>query len=190
MKSLIIALRVFFLFTILTGVFYPLLITSISQVIFPFKANGSLICDNNGVIGSELIGQQFDSLKYFSSRPSKVNYNPMPSGASNYALTNANLILELKERYKSFISLNYLDSAALVPSEMLFSSASGLDPHISPEAAYLQVERICEARKFNADQKIKLKQLINNQTEAPQLLCLGEKRVNVILLNLMVDQIK
>lgn len=190
MKSIIIALKTFIFFTILTGLVYPFLITGLSQVMFPGKANGSLINTGNKVIGSELIGQQFDSIKYFSSRPSAINYNPLPSGASNYGLTNAKLKDLVFSRQNQFLTVNHLDSLTAIPSEMLFASASGLDAHISPEAAYLQVERIAKARNFNSDQKQNLKQLIKDQTETPQLLCFGKERVNVLLLNLKVDKIK
>lgn len=190
MKSFIIALKTFMIFTLLTGVVYPLLVTGLSQVMFPGKANGSLIKSGNKIVGSELIGQQFDSMKYFSSRPSANNYNPLPSGASNFGLTSAKLKNLVYHRKSQFLVDNHLDSLTMVPSEMLFASASGLDPHISPEAANLQVERIAKARHFNSEQKLNLKQLIKDQTETPQLLCLGEERVNVLLLNLKVDKIK
>jgi K+-transporting ATPase ATPase C chain len=190
MRSVIKALKTFVIFTALTGVVYPMLITGLSQVMFPRKANGSLIKIGNRIIGSELVGQQFDSIKYFSSRPSAINYNPLPSGATNYGLTNAKLRDIVYKRNNQFISVNNLDSLTIVPSEMLFASASGLDPHISPEAAFLQVERIVHARNFNSALEQNLKQLIKNQTEAPQLLFLGKERVNVLLLNLEVDKIK
>jgi K+-transporting ATPase ATPase C chain len=190
MKSLIIALKTFLIFTVLLGVVYPFLITGLSQLIFPVKASGSLIEAGNKIIGSELIGQQFDSIIYFSSRPSVINYNPLPSGASNNGLTNAKLKDLVYTRKSQFLSVNHLDSLTTVPSEMLFASASGLDAHISPEAAYLQAERIAKARNFNESQQQKLKQLIKNQTETRQLLCLGEERVNVLLLNLEIDKIK
>jgi K+-transporting ATPase ATPase C chain len=190
MKSVKIALKAFLFFTVLTGVLYPLFITGITQVIFPEKANGSLVRKENIIIGSKLIGQQFDSMKHFSSRPSAINYNPLPSGASNYGLTNVKLRDIVRNRYSQFIFRNELDSMTTVPSEMLFASASGLDPHISPDAALLQVDRIAKARNFSFDQKQNLKQLIKNQTETPQLLFLGEARVNVLLLNLEIDKIK
>jgi potassium-transporting ATPase KdpC subunit len=190
MKSIIIAFKAFIIFTLLTGVVYPLLITGLSQVMFPGKANGSLIKSGNTIVGSELIGQQFDSLKYFYSRPSAINYNPLPSGASNFGLTNAKLKNLVYNRKNQFFAVNHLDSLTIVPSEMLFASASGLDPHISPEAAYLQAERIANARNFNSDQNQNLKQLIKDQIETPQLLCFGKERVNVLLLNLEVDKIK
>lgn len=188
MKTLIISLKIFLFFTILTGIIYPLFVTGLAQVIFPGKANGSLIVKNNRVIGSKLIGQQFDTIFYFSSRPSAIGYNPLPSGGSNYGLTSKKLRDLVNQRKKHFISFNDLDSLTVnVPSEMLFASASGLDPHISPQAAFLQVNRIAKARNFNPVQQQKLVQLIKSNTEAPQFLYLGEERVNVLLLNLSLD---
>ena len=190
MKTLIISLKIFLFFTILTGIAYPLLVTGIAQIVFPGKANGSLIVKDNKTIGSELIGQQFDSSIYFTSRPSSVLYNPLPSGGSNYGLTSKKLKDLVTERRKSFIASNHLDSLTEIPSEMLFASASGLDPHISRTAALLQVDRIAKARNFTGIQKQKIFQCVDNFTEAPQFLCLGEERVNVFLLNLEIDKIK
>jgi potassium-transporting ATPase KdpC subunit len=190
MKSLIISLKALLVFTILTGVFYPLFITGLVQFIFPVRANGSLIKLGDNVIGSALIGQQFDSLYNFSSRPSAINYNPMPSGGSNYGLTNQKLKDLVYLHRSQFIRTNKLDSLKKIPPEMVFSSASGLDPHISPEAAYMQADRIAIARKYNDQQKIKLRQLIKNQTEEPQIKFLGNARVNVLLLNLEINSIK
>jgi potassium-transporting ATPase KdpC subunit len=190
MKTLIISLKIYLFFTILAGIVYPLFITGIAQVAFPAKANGSLVKRNNRVIGSELIGQQFDNAIYFSSRPSAISYNPMPSGGSNYSLTNAKLKKLVQERKSFFISFNQLDSHAEIPQEMLFASASGLDPHISPKAAYLQVDRIARSRRFSNEKKQRLIKCISELTEPPQYLCLGEERVNVLLLNLCLDEIK
>lgn len=190
MKTLIISLKAFLFFTVITGIIYPLFVTGIAQIIFPYKANGSLIVRNNQVIGSELIGQQFDSAIYFSSRPSAVSYNPLPSGGSNYGLTNDKLKNLEVERRCNFISFNQLDSLKEVPSEMLFASASGLDPHISPEAAVFQIDRIAKARNFNAIQKQKLVEFVKINSEGPQFFCLGKERVNVLALNLELDEIK
>jgi len=190
MKTFIISIKIFLFFTILTGVIYPLFVTGIAQVVFPVKANGSLIVKNNQIIGSKLIGQQFDSTIYFSSRPSAVSYNPLPSGGSNYGLTNIKLKNLVAERRHQFFTLNQLDSLNIVvPSEMLFASASGLDPHISPEAANLQINRIAKARNFNVSQKQKLMDCVKYNTEGPQFLCLGEERVNVLVLNLELDKL-
>ena len=190
MKTLITSLKIFLFFTILTGIVYPLFITGIAQILFPSKANGSLIVKNKQVIGSELIGQQFDSVIYFSSRPSAVSYNPLPSGGSNFGLSDEKLRDLVIERKKQFITINQLDSLTTIPSEMLFASASGLDPHISPGAAVLQVERIAKVRCFNNLQKEDMLKCIKNLTEQPQFFCLGEMRVNVLLLNLKLDKIK
>lgn len=189
MKTFGIALKIFLLFTILTGVIYPLLVTGIAQVVFPYQANGSLILEDNKLIGSELIGQKFDSTIYFSSRPSAIEYNPLPSGGSNYGLTNAKLKAQVAERKNKFIKFNQLEQNAEIPSDMLFASASGLDPHISPEAAELQINRIAKARNFSNVQKQKLKMLVEKMSEAPQLMCLGESRVNVLLLNIALDKL-
>jgi len=190
MKTLIISLKIFLFFTVLTGIIYPLLITGAAQLIFPSKANGSMIIRGDKTIGSVLIGQKFDSPIYFSSRPSAVAYNPLPSGGSNFGLTNKKLKKIADSCEKQFIAFNHLDSRTEIPSEMIFASASGLDPHISPGAALLQVDRITEARRFSTIQKQKLVQCINDLTEPPQFLCLGEERINVLLLNLAADQIK
>jgi potassium-transporting ATPase KdpC subunit len=188
MKTLGISLRIFFVFTILTGLAYPLFVTGIAQLVFPAKANGSIIYRNNKAIGSELIGQQFDSTIYFSSRPSAILYNPLPSGGSNFGLTNAKLKNLVDERRHQFTAFNQLDSLTEIPSEMLFASASGLDPHISPKAALLQVERIAKARNFDINQKKILLNTIAYLTESPQYACLGEERINVLLLNLELSK--
>jgi K+-transporting ATPase ATPase C chain len=190
MKTIIISFKIFLFLTILTGIVYPLFITGITQILFPAEANGSLLFKDTRLIGSNLIGQQFDSAIYFSSRPSAISYNPLPSGGSNFGPTNAKLDSLVTERKKQFIIFNELDSLTIIPSEMLFASASGLDPHISPEAALLQVDRIIKARNFNKNQKQELIQCINNLAEVPQFLWLGEERINVLLLNLETDKIK
>lgn len=190
MKTFVIALKIFLVLTILTGVIYPLMVTGIAQVVFPHKANGSLILQDNKLIGSELIGQKFDSTIYFTSRPSAIGNNPLPSGGSNYGLTNTKLKAQVAERKAQFIAFNQLDKNVEVPSEMLFASASGLDPHISPEAARLQINRIATVRHFSKVQKESLKALVEKTSEAPQLGCLGEKRVNVLLLNIALDKLK
>jgi K+-transporting ATPase ATPase C chain len=190
MKTFGIALKIFLVFTILTGIVYPLLVTGIAQVVFPHQANGSLILKDNKIIGSELIGQQSDSIIYFTSRPSAIGNNPLPSGGSNYGLTSKKLKDQYIERKNKFIAFNQLDKNADVPSEMLFASASGLDHHISPNAADLQINRIATARHFTNVQKQKLKSLVEKMYEAPQLMCLGENRVNVLLLNIALDKLK
>ncbi len=189
MKTLFLSIKIFFFFTVLTGILYPLLVTGIVQLTFPAQANGSLILKNNQVIGSELIGQRFDSIIYFSSRPSAIAYNPMPSGGSNFGLTNAKLKHSVDSIRSQFIIFNQLDNDTSIPAEMLFESASGLDPHISQKAALLQVDRIVKARNFNSDTRQQIIQGVKNMTEAPQLLFLGEERINVLVLNIELDKI-
>ena len=190
MKTLLIASKIFLFFTILTGIIYPLVVSGIAQVVFPEKANGSIIQRDGKAVGSELIGQKFDSINYFTGRPSAISYNPLPSGGSNHGLTNANLKKQVDERRKKFIAFNQLDSLAEIPSEMLFASASGLDPHISPKAALLQVDRIAKARNFNMTQKNNLNELINSEINQPQFGIFGESRINVLLLNLKLGKVK
>ena len=189
MKTLFISLKIFLFFTVLTGVIYPLFVTGIAQLTMPAKANGSLILKNNKIIGSELIGQRFDSVIYFNSRPSAISYNPLPSGGSNFGLTNAKLKHSVDSLKTQFIAFNQLDGNTTIPSEMLFASASGLDPHISQNAALMQVDRIAKARSFSPDKKQKVIQCVKKMTEAPQFLLLGEERVNVLVLNLELDKI-
>jgi len=188
MKTFFIALKIFIFFTILTGIVYPLMVTGIAQLVFPSKANGSLIVKDNKTIGSELIGQQFDSTIYFSSRPSAISYNPLPSGGSNYGLTNVKLKSLVDERKRKFIEFNQLDSNIEIPSEMLYASASGLDPHISQKAALLQLDRIIRVRNFNSGQKQNLEKMITELTESPQFMIFGQERINVLKLNLELDK--
>jgi potassium-transporting ATPase KdpC subunit len=187
MKKLFISLKILLFFTLLTGIIYPLFVTGIAQILFPSGANGSLIIKNNQEIGSELIGQKFDSIIYFTPRPSAVSYNPLPSGGSNFGMTNVKLKNLVAQRNQKFIVLNQIDSITAIPSEMLFASASGLDPHISQKAALLQVTRIAKARNFNSIQKQRLIKCIQECTEEPQLLVFGEERVNILVLNLQID---
>jgi len=189
MKSLKTSLRIFLFFTILTGVIYPLIVTGVGQVLFHDKANGSILKQDGKAIGSLLIGQQFESVKYFSSRPSTTNYQTLPSGASNYGITNKKLFNLVTERKSQFLAVNQLDEQTIVPSEMLFASGSGLDPHISPKAALLQVDRIVKSRQFDYNQKQLLLQSISELTQLPQFLILGDQRINVLLLNLKLDEI-
>ncbi|NTW23720.1 MAG: potassium-transporting ATPase subunit KdpC [Lentimicrobium sp.] len=190
MKTFFISLRIFVFFSVFTGIVYPLFVTGIAQIVFPGNANGSLIVKENKVIGSELIGQQNDSVIYFSSRPSTISYNPLPSGGSNYGLTNHKLKDAVNERKLYFILQNQLNSLTEIPSEMLFASASGLDPHISPKAALLQVDRIAAARNFSAAQKSRLIDNIEKLTEKPQFSIFGEERINVLMLNIGLDEPK
>jgi K+-transporting ATPase ATPase C chain len=184
-----IALKFLLVMTILTGIIYPLLMTGVAQFVFATKANGSLIMKDGKIIGSELIGQKFDSSIYFWSRPSAIAYNPIPSGASNYGPTSDTLKKLVDARRVLFANMNSLKDPLSTPKEMAFASGSGLDPHISPEAAIIQVERISLARHFDNSQKEKLLKKLNELIARPQFFFLGEQRINVLVLNLELDKI-
>ena len=147
------SVKILLFFTVITGIIYPVIIFGIGQMFFSDKANGSMVKEMEQIVGSQLLGQKFTSRKYFWARPSAIDYNPMPSGGSNLSLTSKVLLQQYKDNKAAFIKENLLKDTAAVPSEMLFASASGVDPDISGEAAYVQVKRISEARKFNAVQK-------------------------------------
>jgi K+-transporting ATPase ATPase C chain len=182
------SIKILLFFTIITGIIYPAIIFGIGRMFFYDKANGSLVKQNNSVIGSELLGQKFISRKYFWSRPSAIDYNPVPSGGSNLSLTSQVLVQQYKDTKAAFIKENLLKDTVAVPDEMLFASASGVDPDISRSAAYEQIKRISEARKFNSEQKKHLINLIDSQTKNRQLGFLGEETVNVLDLNLKLDE--
>jgi len=186
----IIAIKFLLIMTVLTGVIYPFFMTGVAQLVFPAKANGSLVKAGGKNIGSELIGQKFDSSIYFWSRPSAIDYNPIPSGASNLGPTSDELKKQVAERRRLFAANNSIADTSAIPKEMLFASASGLDPHISPEAALLQLKRVAMARNLNETQKQKVQQLIKNKTEEPQFFLFGERRINVFELNLALDSIR
>jgi len=188
MKSHIrIALILFFLFTLLTGVIYPLVVTGISQVAFPHRANGSVVERDGQPIGSELIGQQFDEPRYFWGRLSateKVPYNAASSGGSNLGPTNDNLMKKINERIEA-IRQAHPEQEGPIPIDLVTASASGLDPHISPAAAEYQVSRVAKARGMSEDS---VRQLVASLTEGRTLGLLGEPRVNVLALNLALDK--
>jgi potassium-transporting ATPase KdpC subunit len=185
----IIALKLLLVMTLLTGVLYPLVITGVAQLAFHDKANGSMIRENGMIIGSELIGQKFDSTAYFWSRPSSVDNNPLPSGGSNYGPTSDKLKKQVTERKAKFIAANMVKDSSAVPLEMVFASGSGLDPHISPKAALMQVERVAKARGLNTRQRQQLISLITAKTEGPQFGLFGVERINVFMLNLTLDKL-
>ena len=189
-KQTIIALKFLLVMTVLTGIVYPLFMTGVAQLTFPSKANGSLVMKDGKIAGSELIGQKFDSSIYFWSRPSAIDYNPIPSGASNLGPTSDKLKKQVVERRKLFAAKNSIADTSAIPKEMIFASASGLDPHISPEAVLLQLKRVTIARNLNETQKQKVQQLIKNKTEEPQYFLFGEQRINVFELNLALDNIR
>jgi K+-transporting ATPase ATPase C chain len=186
MKLLIQSILLTVVFTVLTGVIYPLAITGIAQVTFHDKANGSLIERDGRIVGSELLAQQFTGEKYFWPRPSAGNYATVPSGASNLGPTSQALQSNVTANAAAFRTGNKLPADASVPADMVFTSASGLDPHISPESARLQVGRVAAARGISAEQ---VKALVEKFVEPPQWNVFGEPRVNVLRLNLALDDL-
>jgi len=174
------------LMTLITGVIYPLVVTGIGQALFPHAANGSVIERNGKPLGSELIGQAFTDPKYFWPRPSATSpfpNNPSSSGASNLGPTNTALTDAVKQRIDALHAADP-DNKAPVPVDLITASASGVDPHISPAAAQYQLARVARVRGMApAD----VARLVEQATEGRQLGVLGEPRVNVLALNLMLD---
>jgi len=186
-QQILPGLRIKLFMTILLGVLYPLAITGISQVLFPHQANGSLVTVNGKVVGSELIGQNFAKPEYFQPRPSAAGndgYDPTASGGSNYGPTSQKLVDRVKSSIDKFRKDNP-DYTGPLPADLVTASASGLDPHISPDSAGAQAARVAKARGVSTDQ---VSQLVAQVTEGPDLGLIGEPRVNVLKLNLALDQ--
>jgi potassium-transporting ATPase KdpC subunit len=178
MKIALQSIRIYLVITLLTGVIYPLAMTGVAQLLFPKQANGSRIIENGKLVGSDLIAQKFESPKYFWPRPSAADYATVASGASNKGPTSADLKKSIEERREKF--------GADTPVDLLTASGSGLDPHISPEAARLQIPRVAAARNMSIQ---KITALVDQTIEQPQLGFLGEPRVNVLQLNRALDQL-
>jgi K+-transporting ATPase ATPase C chain len=180
------ALVLFGALTLLTGVLYPALVTGIAQAAFPQAANGSLIERDGKAVGSSLIGQNFSSPRYFWGRPSATGpmpYNGANSSGSNQGPTNPALADAVKARVAALKAADPANTAA-VPVDLITASASGLDPHISPEAAAYQLKRVAVARKLQIE---RVQALIDAHTEGRQWGLLGEPRVNVLALNMALD---
>jgi K+-transporting ATPase ATPase C chain len=170
----------------MTGVLYPLVVTGLAQVLFPHRANGSLILRNGQAVGSELVGQSFSAAKYFWSRPSAtspVPYNAANSSGSNLGPLNPALAENVKKRIAALQAADPTSGRA-VPVDLVTSSGSGLDPDISPAAAEYQVPRVAQARHM--DEAV-VRRLVVEHTRGRQLGVLGEPRVNVLQLNLALD---
>ncbi|MCC6364972.1 MAG: potassium-transporting ATPase subunit KdpC [Bryobacterales bacterium] len=186
-QQILPGLRIKLFMTLVFGVVYPLAMTGISQLLFPYKANGSLILAAGKIIGSELIGQNFSRPEYFHPRPSAAGnqgYDATASGGSNYGPTNRKLIDRVKASVEAFRRENP-DYRGPIPADLATASASGLDPHISPDSALAQVPRVAKARGAALDA---VYQLVEQSTQRPDFGLLGEPRVNVLRLNLALDQ--
>jgi K+-transporting ATPase ATPase C chain len=188
LRQLSAGLRVFLTLTVVLGLVYPLAMTGIAQVLFPDNADGSLVEANGKVVGSELIGQSFGAdPKYFQSRPSAAGegYDPLSSSASNYGPENADLIALVKERRVATAELDGVDGGQVHPDALL-ASGSGLDPHISPQFADQQVERVARERGLDPAE---VSRLVDEHTSGRTLGVLGEPHVNVLMLNLALDEL-
>jgi potassium-transporting ATPase KdpC subunit len=175
--------------TILLGVLYPLVMTIVAQLAFPYQANGSLLKDAQGnIVGSELIAQQFTGTKYFWPRPSADGYGTMPAAGSNLGPTSATLQSNVQANAKAMRDANskWMHDPVNdpIPSDLVFTSASGVDPHITPEAARFQIGRVADARGLKKED---VSALVDQFVEGAQFGFLGEARVNVLKLNVAMD---
>ena len=183
-KNILISISMTIATTILFGLIYPLIVTGLAQLIFPHKANGQLIEKDGAVVGSSIIGQGFTSPGYFHSRPSAAGngWDAANSGGSNLGPTNQKLL----DRVKGDVATAQTDNPGTpVPIDLVTTSASGFDPHITPAAAEFQLARVAKARGVSADE---VRALVTKHTEGRQFGFLGEPRVNVLELNLDLDQ--
>ncbi|MBK0063405.1 MULTISPECIES: potassium-transporting ATPase subunit KdpC [unclassified Acinetobacter] len=167
------------------GLLYSSVATGLGQFIFPEQSHGSLIVKNQVIMGSSLVAQNFQNPRYFMSRPSAANYDPMAMSGSNLAITNPDLKIKIEQRLIAVAKENHV-AKNQIPSDLVTASGSGIDPDISPEAAQLQVSRIAQLRQLSA---IQLTDLVRQHTESKQFGLLGQARVNVLELNLALDQL-
>ena len=183
-KQLIVAIAYTIVTTVIFGLGYPLLVTGLSQLLFPKQANGSLIVKNGQVVGSRLLGQSFSADKYFHPRPSNAGsgYDPLASGGSNLGPTNQALVTRVEQDVARWQKEN---PGVPIPSDLVTSSGSGLDPDISPASAAFQVARVANARGVSQDQ---IRTIVAKHTQGRQWGIFGEARVNVLDLNLDLDE--
>ena len=188
-KELRVGIMLLLLLTLLTGVLYPAVITVTAQCLFPWRANGSLLMQNNKMIGSALIGQSFTDSKYFWGRPSATTpypYNAENSMGSNFGPLNPDYFILVKARKTLLETSDPLNNQG-VPIDLLSASASGLDPEISPAAAFYQAGRVAKIRALT---RVQVENLIRKFIQGPDWKVLGESRVNVLVLNLALDELE
>ncbi len=188
MKELIRSLRMFVIMSLLTGIAYPIVITGIAHLEFRKEANGSLITFDKEIMGSSLIGQQFTTVGYFHGRPSALEkpYDAGNSGGSNSGPSNAKFLDLVGKRVLKVREENRIPRDVPVPADLVLASASGLDPHITPQAAMVQISRVARARRLTEEE---LQGLVERHIEPSLLRFMGEDRVNVLLLNLALDDL-
>ncbi len=186
MKNILPAIRFMLFMTVLLGLIYPFAMTGISQLVFPRQASGDFLNRGGQVVGSRLIAQKFEKSEYFWSRPSGVNYNPLPSGGSNLGQASADLKKAVDER-KAKLRAAHPDQSGEPPQDLVFASGSGLDPHISPNAAQYQLQRVAKARNITIE---KVQNVLAQVSQGRQLGILGEPTVNVLTLNLALDKVQ
>lgn len=180
-------IRICLVFMVLCGLIYPLASTGIAQAFMSDKADGSLLYnEENELVGSELIGQNFKDPKFFHGRISSIDYNGVGSGSMNYAPSNKDLHKRIEESIVKWEKENPSVPIEEVPSDLLTNSGSGLDPHISPESAYVQVDRIAAKGGLSKEE---LKSLIKKHTEGRELGLWGQEKVNVLKLNLELEKL-
>lgn len=188
MKTHFIAsLKLTFLTMILFGVIYPLTITGIAKLTAANGGEGNTVKVSGKTVGFEVIGQSFESDKYFNSRPSAVGYNAAATGGSNKGPTNPDYLDQVEERISDFLKKNPAIKREQVTVDMVTASGGGLDPHISPEAALIQIGRIAQTRGLDEQQ---VRSLVDQHTEPPLFGLFGTARVNVLALNISLDQLK
>jgi len=184
------------LLTLMCGLAYPLLLTGISQIVFPIQSNGSLIKIDGKAVGSELVGQNFTDARFMKCRPSAVNYNTytqkekengsysgIGSGSDNYAATNPDLLKRVEKDIESFLDANPSVKKEDIPTDLLTASGSGLDPHISPKSAEIQVPALAEATGLSEDT---INEIIKDNTQGKFLGIFGDETVNVLKVNLQI----
>lgn len=187
MKTYLIpSLKITLLTIILFGVVYPLIVTGIAKVIAPNKGEGAIVEINGKVVGFEVIGQSFVSDNYFNSRPSAVGYNAAATGGSNKGPTNPDYLAQVEERITNLLKQNLDIKKEEVTVDMVTASGGGLDPHISVQAAEIQIARIAEARGL---EKSKIQDLVNQHTEKPLFNIFGPSKIHVLKLNIALDKL-